>query len=332
MKKIILFIFYLTTLISCSEKSDLSNEINLLDGTTCNPGENPNTFNCSIIKNKLTREFIIYIPESYYSQTSRVPLLFSLHGYTSFARVNIEYTGFKEIADNNGFIVIYPQGSLWFAPPSDINGYTSQGQTHWNVGWGNAGTKSTSDDITFIEDLIDWTSSNYNINTDRVYSTGMSNGGFMSYNLACNLSSKIAAIASVTGSMSPQNYRTCNPDRPMPILQIHGLQDYVVPYLGLDSRCEPIENVINYWVDFNSCNKNSIDNTIIDINNDDYGGVHKTYKNGKNNVAVELYLLDRMGHSWPRINAPGWDMSFDIDAPSIIWSFLSKYDINGLIN
>ena len=118
----------------------------------------------------------------------------------------------------------------------------------------------------------------------------------------------------------------------MPILQIHGLQDYVVPYLGLDSRCEPIENVINYWVDFNSCNKNSIDNTIIDIYNDDYGGVHKTYENGKNNVAVELYLLDRMGHSWPRINGPEDYEMYDIDAPTIIWEFLSKYNINGLIN
>ena len=172
MKKLIFFILYLTILISCNDKSDLSDEISLLDGTTCTPGEDPNTFNCSIIKNKLTREFIIYIPESYYFQTSNVPLLFSLHGYTSFAKVNIEYTGFKKIADNNGFIVIYPQGSLWFTPPSDINGYTSQGQTHWNVGWGDAGTKSTSDDITFIEDLIDWSASNYNINTDRVYSTG----------------------------------------------------------------------------------------------------------------------------------------------------------------
>ena len=146
------------------------------------------------------------------------------------------------------------------------------------------------------------------------------------------LSSKIAAIASVTGSMSPQTFNSCTPSHPTPILQIHGLQDYVVPYSGFFGLCEPMEDVINYWVDYNSCNKTSNDTTIADFSGDEYGGIHKTYENGQNNVSVEFYLLDRMSHDWPRTNGPSDYETFDIDAPSIIWSFLSKYDINGLID
>ena len=332
LKNLFIFLFFLLIQVSCLKDDKTSNEI-LLDGTTCLLGSDNNTYNCSMVKNRLSREFIVYVPDSYSTQNSNVPLLFSLHGFTSYAKWNIQYTGFKSLADDNGFIVIYPQGTLWKTRPSEKTGFSSEGDTHWNVGWTTElGETSTSDDIGFIDDLIEWSSNNYKINTNRVYSTGMSNGGFMSYHLACNLSSKIAAIASVTGSMSPQTFNSCTPSHPTPILQIHGLQDYVVPYSGFFGLCEPMEDVINYWVDYNSCNKTSNDTTIADFSGDEYGGIHKTYENGQNNVSVEFYLLDRMSHDWPRTNGPNDYETFDIDAPSIIWSFLSKYDINGLID
>ena len=146
------------------------------------------TLFCSMKRKNLDREFYVYIPDGI-EDLSSVPLLFGLHGYTSRAAWFLGYSGFQSIADNEKFIVIYPQGSILI----------TTGQTHWNVGgWTNG---STTDDIDFISYLIDWSEDNYNINTDRVYSTGMSNGGYMSFHLACNLSHKIAAIASVTGSM-----------------------------------------------------------------------------------------------------------------------------------
>ena len=329
-KKKIFIVLICQLIFSCNKEN--SPDAPLLDGVTCNIGDGKNTYNCTMIKNQISREFIIYVPDSY-TQSSSVPLLFSLHGFGSRAEWNIQYTGFQSLSDLNGFIIIYPQGTLWKTVPSDKNGYSSEGDTHWNVGWEtNLGERSSADDISFIEDLIDWSANNYGIDTNRVYSTGMSNGGFMSYNLACNLSSKIAAIASVTGSMSPVNFNNCDPNHPMPILQIHGLQDYVVPYLGYEGLCKPIEDVINYWVDFNSCNKTSTDETISDLDGDEYGGIYKTYDNGRNNVSVKLYLLDRMSHDWPRINGPEDYEIYDIDAPTIIWEFLSKYNINGLIN
>jgi polyhydroxybutyrate depolymerase len=80
----------------------------------------------------------------------------------------------------------------------------------------------------------------------------MSNGGYFSFLLACQLSERIAAIASVTGSMTPETYNDCNPQHPMPVMQIHGDMDLTVPYEGA-AWSEPIPDVVLYWRDFNNC-------------------------------------------------------------------------------
>ena len=92
------------------------------------------------------------------------------------------------------------------------------------------------DDLGFTAALIDSLSAEYSINQDRIYSTGMSNGGFMSYHLACELSERIAAIASVTGTMNVNQPATCSPGHPMPVMEIHGTADATVPvsYTHLD--------------------------------------------------------------------------------------------------
>ncbi len=244
------------------------------------------------------------------------PLLFSLHGYTSLALWNLSYTGFQSIADKEKFIVIYPQGLI----------LNSTGETHWNVGGWTIGSKSK--DVDFISDLIDWTKTKYKIDLSRIYSVGMSNGGFMSYHLACNLGDRIAAIGSVTGSMTPETLESCRPNHPTPVIQIHGKQDFTVPYSG-NSIMLPIDEVVEYWRDYNNCEKFPVNNEILDNDEDDYGGLVSRYENCLNDVSFELYLLDNMGHEWPsydRENGPS-----DIHSADILWDFLSKYDINGLI-
>ena len=110
--------------------------------------------------------------------------MFNFHGYGSSAYAQIGYGDFRDLSEQQNFIIVIPQGSLL------------QGTSHWNVkGWTSA---STTDDIDFTSEMIDRISAEYSIDLTRVYATGMSNGGFMSYHLACNLSSRIAAIASVT--------------------------------------------------------------------------------------------------------------------------------------
>jgi len=271
-----------------------------------------NTLYCTSKRLNLDREFYIYIPNGIDTTNSQVPLLFSLHGYTSRAIWNLGYTGFQTIADTEKFIVIYPQGTL----------LPSTGETHWNVGGWTVG--STTDDVDYLSSLIDWAYSEYEIDRNRVYSTGMSNGGFMSYHLACNLSSKIAAIASVTGSMTPQTYNGCSPSHPTAILQIHGTMDGVVPYYG-NSISRAIPTVMGYWDEYNGCGLEILNN-IPDINNDGDGGLLYEYKNCLNNIESRLYLMTNMGHEWPTNNGNN-----DIIAANEIWFFLKQFDINGKI-
>ena len=147
------------------------------------------TITATLTHDSIDREYILYVPANYTGDTP-VPLVFNFHGFTSNAGEQMAYGDFRPIADTAGFILVHPEGTLF------------NGSTHFNVGGFTAG--STVDDVGFTEAMIDTISAEYNINAERVYSTGMSNGGFMSFLLACQLSDKIAAIASVTGSMTPE--------------------------------------------------------------------------------------------------------------------------------
>ena len=113
----------------------------------------------------------------------------------------------------------------------------------------------------------------------------------------------------------------------MKIMQIHGKQDGIVPYAG-NSDMKPIEEVMDYWVGYNGCNLTPTQTQIADVDGDGYGGTHTQYINCLNNVGVELYLLDAVGHEWPAIDD---DDNYDIHSADVIWNFLSKYNIDGLI-
>ena len=278
----------------------------------CTNSSYPKTLYCRVKRQNLDREFFVYIPDGIDDSTP-VPLLFGLHGYTSRAVWFLGYSDFQPIADEEKFIIIYPQGSI----------LQSTGQTHWNVGGWT--TSSSTDDVDFISSLIDWSAENYNINLKRVYSTGMSNGGYMSYRLACDLSSKTAAIASVTGSMTPETFNTCSPNHPTAVLQIHGDVDGVVPYYG-DWKGRSIPDVMNYWKEYNDCQIEDISN-VPDVNEDGDGGFFFLYDQCLADIQSELYLMTNMGHEWPRFSNGN-----DINAAQVIWQFFSQYDIDGRIN
>lgn len=274
------------------------------------------TINGSIIHDELQREYILYVP-AMYSASFPAALVINYHGYGSNASEQMYYGDFRAIADSAGFLLVHPQGTLY------------NGTTHWNVGGWTVG--STVDDVEFTEALIDSLSSMYNIDAERVYATGMSNGGFMSFLLASQLSEKIAAIGSVTGSMTPETFNNSNPQHPMPVLQMHGTSDAVVPYNGA-SFSKSIEEVIDYWTEFNSCNSVPEIIELPDLNPNDGSTVeHYIFSGGDNGVAVEHYKVIGGGHAWPgsAINLPG--TNYDINASVEIWKFFSRYDINGLI-
>jgi len=270
------------------------------------------TLNKSITHDNIQRDYILYVPASY-NANNPVPLVLCFHGYTSNATLNYQYTNFKAIADTAGFILIHPQGTL-------LNG-----NTHWNVGGWTIG--STVDDVGFTNALIDSVSSSYAIDPNKIYSTGMSNGGYMSFLLACQLSNRIAAVASVTGSMTVQTFNNCNPQHPTPVLQIHGTMDATVPYNGNPTWTKSIEDVIQYWVNYNNCDPNPTTINIANSNLLDNSTVDQfIYSNGDNDVNTEHFKVYGGGHDWPGV----WG-NLDMDASIEIWKFFLRYDINGLI-
>lgn len=271
----------------------------------------------TIMHDNMERNYLLYVPNIYTGETA-VPLLFNFHGYGSNATEQIFYGEFRDIADTENFILVCPEGAL-------LNG-----TSHFNVGGWTLG--SNVDDVGFTAALIEELSANYNIDEKRIYSTGMSNGGFMSFLLACQLSEKIAAVASVTGSMTPQTYSACNPQHPMPVMQIHGTDDSVVPYTGNILWTHSIDETVQYWIDFNNCDTIAEVTDMPDIDMSDQSTVEQfVYSDGFFDSSVEHYKITGGDHRWPGSNIPASGTNYDIDASHEIWRFFSKYDIDGLI-
>lgn len=274
------------------------------------------TINASITHDGMQRDYILYVPASY-DGTTAVPLLFNFHGYTSNAQQQMFYGDFRPIADTANFIIAHPQGTL-----------DGSGTTHFNVGFGG----STVDDVGFTSALLDTLIADYNINEDRVYSTGMSNGGYMSFHLACNLSSRIAAIGSVTGAMVPATMANCNASHMTPVLQIHGTADATVPYNG-GAWTEAIPDVLDHWATYNSLNPTPLIELVPDISSTDGSTAERfSYFDGNGCVKVMHYKITNGGHTWPgsAINLNG--TNYDIDASTEVWRFVSQFDINGVIS
>ena len=265
----------------------------------------------SIVHDDLVRDYIVHIPSSYDNKVP-IPLVLCFHGYGGTAS-GISYTNFNDVSDTANFIVVYPQGTLL------------KRKSHWNVGGWTLDSKIN--DVGFISSLLDSLSERYNINQSRIYSTGMSNGGYMSFLLACQLSDRIAAIASVTGSMTPQTYNLCNPQRPIPVLQIHGTNDQKVPYKGNRKWSLSINKVLEYWINHNNCDITPVEMSFPDINNSNESNVHRlSWLNGDNSVITDHIIVNGGGHDWFGV----WG-NMDINSTAEIWKFFSQYDINGKI-
>ena len=259
------------------------------------------------------RNYRLYVPAVYNSNTA-VPLVLNLHGYTSNATEQQFYSYFDPIADTANFLLVMPNGTR-----------DNQNQTFWNA-FGGIGPN----DVGFLSALIDTLDATYNINLNRVYSTGMSNGGFMSYKLACELSNRIAAIASVTGTMASTLPNNCSPAHPMPVMEIHGTADATVPYNGTQGMT-PIPAVLNYWVNFNNCNPVADSSDVPDISNTDgCTAKHYVWNGGDNGATVEHFKVIGGGHTWPGALFNIGVTSQDFNASQEIWRFFNQYTLNGL--
>ena len=251
-----------------------------------------------LIVNGTTREYIIYVPDDYTGNFLLSLCYFHFMGLTSNMEFNFSHTNFDQLAERENFIVVHPNGI----------------DNRWTL------SASNNPDIDFVEALLDQLEIDYKIEPNRIYSTGMSNGGNFSFTLACGLNNKIAAIASVTGLMLKIAIGDCIPTRPLAILHIHGTEDPIANYAF-------VQGGLDFWIEHNTTNMNPIVSNIPDIDTQDGSTVERfEYLNGENDVEVLHLRVIGGGHQWP-----GNSGNMDINASEEVWSFLKNFDLNGKI-
>lgn len=271
------------------------------------------TLTDSILSGGIQRKFRLYKPNSYNGNTA-VPLVLNLHGYTSNATQQQFYGNFMPIADTANFLIVHPEGT---AP---------LGSQFWN-----AGIAGSPNDIAFLNALIDSLMLQYNIDPNAVYSCGMSNGGIMSYYMACLSNSKIAAIASVTGTMF-NTWLNVIPGRIVPVMEIHGTADNTVPYTGsTTNNMAPIDTVLKRWRTHNACNSTSLITNVTNTNTTD-GATAINYKfyNANGKAYVEHYKVNNATHTWPGAAINLGVTCMDFNASVEIWRFFRQFKLNQL--
>jgi polyhydroxybutyrate depolymerase len=284
----------------------------------------------SIIHDGLKRTYRIHIPSSF-DKTKPIPLVIVLHGGGGSAEAMLALTlgGFNTLSEREGFIVVYPNGI----------------EKHWNDGRGSSGLsryrafRENIDDVGFISALIDLLIKEMNIDKKRIYITGISNGGIMSFRLACELSEKITAIASVTASMPEKLASHCSPLRPISVLIINGMDDPLVPWEGGEIRFGrlrlgkvlSVSETVKYWVKHNKCSTSP--QIFRQPDKDPFDGIRvrkEVYGQGREGTEVVLYTIEGGGHTWPggyQYLREGFigKTSRDIDATEVIWNFFKRH-------
>ena len=274
----------------------------------------------------LQREYLFYFPSLKPAHSGKRPLLFVLHGGGGTNRGMIRLTkgGFNKLADRDGFFVVYPQGidKSWNdGRPDKISGAHRKG----------------IDDVGFFRALIEHLIYEYPIDSDRIFVTGISNGGLMSFRLGCSLPDKIRAIAPVTAQIPAAIEPLCRSESTVSLAVFNGTEDPLVPYNGgqitvfSKQRGEVLstDETIRIWQNKNSCSSEVRVTEFPDISAD---GTRVTKIETTQCAAaskVALYRIDGGGHTWPdgRQYLPARRIgrtSRDINACDEIWDFFKS--------
>ena len=280
----------------------------------------PGDYTFSIVHDGRTRLYRVHVPQKYSAATA-APLLMAFHGGGG----DMEYMasdkayGLISKSEAEGFVVVFPNG---------ISKLNSGKFATWNAGTccGNARDQNV-DDVGFVKQIIGNLTRQLNIDRNQIYATGMSNGGMMTYRLACEMSDTFKAIASVAGT---DNTMSCTPKAPISILHIHARDDDHVLYNGgagkpfrdmsKVSDFTSVPATISKWVKLDHCNPRP--QRVLDTP----GAYCDKYSQCRDNVAVQLCVTETGGHSWPggtKIRG-GEPASQAISADDVMWAFFTS--------
>lgn len=189
------------------------------------------------------RPFEVFVPSTYSGETA-MPLVVLLHGFGASGIIQNLYFGLQPLAESRGFLYVYPDGTT--------NAIDRQ---FWNATDACCGFGSTVDDVAYLTALVEDVQSNYTVDPKQIYFVGHSNGGFMSYRMACDRADMVAAIVSLAGATWVDNDK-CDPSEPVSVLQIHGTADETIQFEGgtlLGNDHPGAGETVAYWSDNNGC-------------------------------------------------------------------------------
>ena len=258
----------------------------------------------SIFDQNNFRTFIVHLPAGYLP-TNQYPLVINLHGLNSNAAQQEAYSQFNNVADTAGFIVVYPNalGGSW--------------------------SLFNAQDVNFISHLIDTIRANYSCNS-CLFATGISQGGFMTYKLTCELPQPLTAVAGVACNMIYATQLFCLTSAEIPVMHFHGTADAIVSYNGAFG-ITPVDTTLRWFVNRNNCNPVPAVVQIPDTSTSDNCHVEKQHFTGGNNGSeVIFYKIFNGGHTWPGA-VPIWllgNTNQDINASSLIGNFFQVFCLN----
>ncbi|HTQ39887.1 MAG TPA: PHB depolymerase family esterase, partial [Pirellulales bacterium] len=285
------------------------------------PGEN--TQQKTIEVGNRQRTYYLHVPENL-SAEQPAPLVLVFHGGGGNALGMERYlTDFSKLADQEHFLVAYPEGV----------------DKSWNDGRGTPSTSAANenvDDLAFFMAMLETISKQHPVDPRRIFATGISNGAIFSHYLAANHADKIAAIAPVVGSIADPFYKQFKPSQPVSVLILQGTKDPLVPYdggpvgqgkLGDRGKVIATDDAVKLWVQADGCQTQPVEDALPDSDPDDGCTVMRfTYGHGKNGTEVVLYKIEGGGHTWP--GGPQYFPQFligpvcrDVDATQVIWDF-----------
>jgi polyhydroxybutyrate depolymerase len=291
-------------------------------GSGCGQGAAPGSAMDSLQSGGHTREVIVHVP-AHYTGKARVPLVLNLHGSESTALAQEAFSGMDATSDADGFIVAYPQALI-----------PAGGGYDWNIPGvpllgGQYPPASAANDIAFLTGLVRGIEARYCVDPRRVYATGMSGGGRMASQLACDASQTFAAVAPVAGLRFPS---PCPAARPVPVIAFHGTADDVDPFEGNGQAywTYSVPQAAQRWAAKDGCQAASPRTT------EASGYALTDYEGCASNAAVELYAVGGEGHEWPggpampaAITRELGPQSDAVDANTTMWDFFEAHPMPG---
>lgn len=269
----------------------------------------------TLVHDGVTRSYVLHVPD--HLPPGRHALVLVFHGGGGNAENAARMSGMSAIADREGFIVAYPNGS----------GRLQNRLLTWNVGncCGYA-LDHRVDDTGFIRALIEKLEATQPVDARRVYATGMSNGGMMAYRVGCELADKVAAIAPVAGALAGE----CRPVAPVSVIAFHGTADQHVRYEGgapvrkADTHPRSdraVRDTLGFWVEQDRCARHETFSAAPAVAVD-------AWSRCRGNAAVQLYTLQGFGHAWPGGQRGSWlgdSPEAAVSASEVMWRFFSEH-------